>query len=585
MSGISVVPILADNNGNGFLTPADMNIFIDDRISIAEQLHKCAKKYFDGVSSYLAGHNPAQSQKISTAIQDITHLIGRIKKAMVGPVNTESTDEPISLAKSLELINCVYADITALADNVFTMTRFVRDQHLKYIVLKQMSSSFAAIINDQINHVLRRGHEFNVESVESDNKFFNHFIRKVPITESHLDVVFEFAMSAPAKTTFSEFIIGFAIRNSTGIRLIKLQRIVDEYIDESLGIKSRPQDTTRIMAHQGLQPVSPTGPIKDVALLVGLADSTDDAEIDFMNFVHLAQKQHVGVIHLINICQTPIEYSIGQLIDAEYVQQMGLMTPPMHGLNKTFAKRFATITLLDPTDNRASPASIETVRYPNDRLMSSYYVVESIVRNKYRLLSNKMKQYQPIPAELLRGLIYGISIRPHQYATLAEEAIIENCQEPNAIRYIGRFVDSSKFIESSDTTKRKVLIGILTWYDADRPRNMKHYQAFKKFILDKRKIMDIVLEIISQRNYNGGDATLTQISKIMSIANTFYQEFDRKINDITVPSQLFIERTDPDAAEYLRQILSDSVKFAADFLDQSNLWAENQPVLKEIFMK
>lgn len=511
-----------------------------------------SEKYFETISEFVLGMDPGMHKKF-------LQTIASLKLPLVSLLSAD-------ILGSLRDIYITIDDINVLLGILLNVINDEKYLKLTMYNLSRMTANSVTGLQGSINGHIQKIN--NMAIVDDELIFEAAFTLEPPTIKFILDakIVNKFIIAAIKRVSMNDPAAAKSLKVIIEDAKNKLLRSV------TLDLDSYPSIQAYISSH-GLIPATQSMPPEDLFKLIiskGIIKGYDyDTTADLIT--NCQRSNHAFVILDKASVATPIEFNINGIINSKYILDNNLVVKDQAGLNKKFITRFTTVKRL----NDHVPTNVRPVKIGTG---ASIIVLETLDGKLWRVLGSEY-------AKLIttNNLFNGLSLRPHEYNTWTENALLAHIDEtaPNIIR---SFTEVSSSIVSAPLVT-EIVSGAMNMYDStDTPVSTEHFINTVNGI----DYMSIIAGKLVHKRSNvafASEFAVTYVAKLDSITNTFLQELRSQVGKVKIDDRLFDERTGEDLREYLRAIALEIITNVVKELDRANLWADYNISIKEYFMQ
>ncbi len=400
-----------------------------------------------------------------------------------------------------------------------------------------------------------------------------------------------FAFVVEHKNVVNKFmirLIAHVIPLVTGERRRVIELIVESQKDHILG--SSRFDLHEYVGVQGLlvrynmRPCGRSAPMHEVFKSLGVEydnESHGSGGVAF-DMERLCKALNVGILMINKATSSPVEFDMSGLIDVDYIVSNDMKTNPVSGLTKKVIDRFSTAVLLP----KGAPADI-VKRYSIVPEPSHWVVLESIDGATWRVMGlNGVKR---IPANMMTGLLRGVTTRPQQYNNIQSEKILAHSHNPRASMILNDYEDMKTSPSSSEPMRITVLDRLCNDFEAKlKGGTLLTPAAVKAAAVDKNVCGEVIMDVLTAAAGVAGKTSaeylITYISRFDGIIYDFTKKLERQWDRVVLTDRIFKENTLSELKRVLMDLFRTTTQAAIDELEQAGTWTGYDVSLKEFYI-
>jgi hypothetical protein len=548
----------------------DVSDTLRNRFDHIDVIVDIAESYLELTKDIVAGLNSTEFNNVKSAIEFL-------KKS------TSATDAKyVTLTQLTDL----YDNLVIVDGSLIILNKFIENTTYMKMATYNMSATY--------NLEVQRGHGraraaynlYKTITLDDDERIFTSVISSLDV-KKRPDDAYRFIIENSSKINkFTTALTGVLIEVCPIARHRSLELIIEKQRDQVL--ESQRVDISELIGVSGqllrynMKPI--TSSLKLIDLFKVLEVKYKSETTVEANFKALMDT-HTGVIVLNKASPSPIEFDIRGLIDEQFVIERNLKTNPVGGLNKKVLERFNTTRFLGRTSVNPTAA----IKYANGT-PSTWYVFETINGELYRVLSTS--DAFTVPADLIIGLLHGVSTRASQYNNLH---YLDSILDPNGPLIVSQYVDEKQHVASSDPIKQHVVDQMTEYFKQLIKINPVKNAIQLRTSVGSAPMITAITKIISANlTHNTKHAgafgkgsteyTLTHVLRVNSVTTSYIKELDRKWSNEIIEDRIFKEKTPDDLQTYIIERFTYLAGLAADELDAETKWVNYDISVKEYFL-
>lgn len=551
----------------------DINKLLRARMEHTKSFAEGSRKYLEIVKDIVRSMNPEEYKHAVDGIATLISLADEISEWTLTGSGKEI----------LQRVADLYEKFIIIDDAITILISVLENPAYAKMALYNMSATYIMNVSREKNHSISEYEAYVEESVATDEKIFELVFEAAGVTTSPEDAFSWIIEHSSVINKFTIKLIGNVIRVISGERRRQLELIIENQKDILLGATRIDMAVWKgaqaMLVRYGLRPITSS---ETPARLFEQLGAKYDTKISLdENFKTLA-RNGPGIIYINKSSPSPVEFDLRGLIDVNYITANDLKTNQQSGVTEKIINRFSTAKLLPRV---TGPSAI--VKYP-PKSGNRWYVIESINGELIRLLGRG--EDKALGANVICGLIQGVSSRAHNYNSIQTEEILSKCFDPKAKMILQLYEDEKTSLPSADPIKNSIVTELSEWASKSLKNHMpENGEAFKRMAVNQQIISEVLLDVLTHsigiHGLGSSEYMITYISKFDSIIRAFIKELERKWLEENINDRMFSELSPDNLRGNLLGIFTTVIKASIDELDRNKLWTEYDISIKEYFLE
>lgn len=532
------------------------------RIELCDLIIERGTKYFAMIKDVVARMDMTKYAEFNRAVD----LAGRLS-AEIGKMGSEL---------SMRTMYDLYDRIAQIDTCINTIYEVVESPVYTKMILFNMSQTYGASLLLDKNFVLDAIQRYHAIS---DEEIFTAALAHINVKANVLACTL--FIEASGINRFMIELIRETLKWSKNERLL---RVVERQKNLILGAQRLtmlpPESILQMSVRYGLYPLTRSMPAADLFARLGAPYSADLGVEEALRM--WATKSRVGVIICAKVLQNPIEFDSQGLISLKYVTENNLKTSLDAGLNKKILERFNTIKILPGghgTDLRMTRFVPEGAR--------DLCIVETLNGDLYRILGRVDNDLTPV--DTVRGLVDGLSLRPHEYNRIHYETIVDHCYDPAIPNILIEYENEKREVLQSEVIKARIIADFTEDFEmrlgGKTPSRVAELRAM---ILDEDVMNQILMNRLTKNMGSSGkesaEVLVTYVVKFDEILNTFRKEL-RTTLDAEHFAKVLKEYRGAELSRVIKDIYKGLITKVVNELDRGGRWTEYDISLKEFILR
>ncbi|QKE50501.1 hypothetical protein F-VV10_0381 [Faustovirus] len=541
-------------------------------------------------------------QKLSKILTGLAEYYKNIEK-VVELNNSKTNDKFTSIVSSagktldkmktsdttLESIATFYDSFDALIVDIDYLISVINDPYYTKMHVINMSQTFIDNIHKRKSMLLDEYEEFKEKTVDNNETVYKIMFRGFDYTKNKTEVN---KLLLKYKNNVNKFIIALVnhiyssddpmlqtyiegMKNLTlGGDELGSQRYLD---NKSVGY------INYILGRNNLAPITESMPIG--ALLgrilgkhAGISDGAMgvEAAVQLIKSAGLKHDVYIIIKHVL----TPLEFDIRPLVDKQYLINNGIYLPIDNMLSDAMLKKTNTNYMLKGSGEKCEQKIIHI-----NANSSKCYIIESLVPNLYRLMSNLMASSDAewgLSNHLETNLDGGSVIRPMLYNDIINAEILDKKGFKNHTALVNKFKNEYKATSlPADTVMTKVKEELRNQIEklieSDKHKSDNDFIASAT---DTAIIAAAINKVLPMKEAEGGsraEYTITYLIRINDIAFEFTKKFSSALVDKGVRKFYANKNT-------LRQICFEAIDMVVAIMYKAGKWNDFEYSFKEFVL-
>ncbi len=534
------------------------------RMQHIETFTRKVADYMHLAKDIITGINPGE-YKILVADLDTLHTM---------PVEVLAIDWKVDNIIHLA-VDC-YQRLTTLDACARRAMQVMENETYAKLIIYNMSSTYVTNVYQMRNDAAAAHEKYLSVSVSDDEEIFKVILAAIPAVD---DMYMYVVNNEHIINKFTMKMISQIIVKGSNEKRRRAELIIENQKD--IVLSASRADTRKFAGVQGaigrynLLPVTKSMPVAQLFASIG---APYDPKVPLEdNFTALAKQ--IGVLTLNKATPSAVEFNLSGLINADFVAENNLKTNPLAGLNKKIIERFSTATLLP----RGGPPDIVRQYGKGDK----WYVFESINGELWRLMGVSGEKI--VPADMIAGLLRGVTTRPHKYNSLQVGTILSKCFDSRAGAILSSYSELQVSTQSSESIRAQILDKLTKNFEAKLTRSFKTAAEVKSAAVDHAAISETLLDVLTHSTGGHGKGAaeylITYIAKFDGIIYDFIKKLERQWGAVTLSNRIFTEYPVQELGAMLVDVFRATTSAAINELDQTRVWTDYDISLKEFFLE
>jgi hypothetical protein len=492
-------------------------------------------------------------------------------------------------AQTLEEIASFYDSFDSAMSDIDYIISVVNDPYYTKLHVINMSQTFIDNIHKRKSVLLDEYEEFKEKTIDNNDTIYKIMFRGFDYSKNKTEVN---KLLLKYKNNINKFIIALVDRIYSGNDPM-LQTYIEGMKNITLGgdeLAAKGLDNQRyldnksvgyinyILGRNNLAPITGSMPIGQLLSVLNGAKYSDgvtgvESAVKLIKSAGLKHDVWIIIKHVL----TPLEFDIRPLVNKQYLIDNGLYLPVDHVLNDAMIKKTNTNYMLNKKTDSETKLEQRIIRVEADS--SKCYIIESLVPDMYRLLSNTGDY---LSNQLETNLNSGSVIRPMLYNNIINEEIIAKKGFKNHTALVNKFrTDYKSTSLPADTVMSKVKEELRNQVEkliqSDKHKTESEFIALAT---DTSIIASAINKVLPMKESDGGsrqEYTITYLIRINDIAFELTKRFTSALIEKGV--RKFYKNMNT-----LQQICFEAIDIVVASMNKTGKWSNFEYSFKEFVL-